>query len=74
MDADVLFLRSIWRIANSLTKDSAGGFDADTKPHEIDQRLSDCYLLIDELEAIVKARERMHAASRDLDGFKNGPL
>jgi len=74
MDADVIFLRSIWRIANSLTKDSAVAFDADPKQIDIDQRLSDCYLLIDELSAIVSAREHLYAMQRDLDGFKNGPL
>ena len=74
MDFDVLFLRSIWRIANRLTEDSVCAFDAQTKTPVIDQRLNDCYLLIEELSEIVKAREGMYATLRDLDGFRHGPL
>ena len=56
MDTSIVLLRSIWRIANSLTRDSIIALDTDTKPLEIDTRLSDCYLLIEELAVNTAAR------------------
>ena len=62
-------LRSIWRIANSLTRDSIIALDTDTKPPEIDTRRSDCYLLIEELARSIVQRRADNARGSEKSPF-----